>query len=62
MKNFWFPEKRTPETYTVEFVETKQVAIVQFFFSVLASAVNSSSFSYYLIRWRKLSQIVADTW
>ena len=32
VKTFWFQEKGTPETYTVEFVERNQVTVVQSFF------------------------------
>ena len=32
MKTFWFQETRIRETYTVEFVETKQVTALQSFF------------------------------
>ena len=36
-KTFYFQEKRRPETWTVEFVETKQVTVVRALFSLLAS-------------------------
>ena len=32
VKQFWFQDKPKPETYTVEFVKTKQVTGVQSFF------------------------------
>ena len=41
-KTFEFPEKRRPETCTVEFVETKQVTVVRAFFPLLASVISIS--------------------
>ena len=39
-KTLWFQEKRRPETYKVEFVDTKQVTLVRAFSSLLVSVIN----------------------
>ena len=38
-KTVQFQEKRRPEMYTVEFVETKYVSVARAFFSLLASVI-----------------------
>ena len=38
-KSFFVPGKRTPETYIVEFLDTKQVTVVQPFISVLPRVI-----------------------
>ena len=39
VNTYWFHEKRRPETCTVEFVESRQVTVVQAFFTLFASVI-----------------------